>query len=83
MSKIASTAASFVALIMALYHLVYTLYAIQGPIYHVNTHLMFSLLVVFLVSAGRAKKGISQIALLCAAVLASCAHPISMSTTTI
>jgi TRAP transporter 4TM/12TM fusion protein len=69
MSKIINTVASIVALIMVLYHLVYTVYSLQGPIYHVNSHLMFSLLVVFLVSAGQARKAISKFILLYAALL--------------
>jgi TRAP transporter 4TM/12TM fusion protein len=68
MPKLGS-AASAAALLMSLYHLIYTLYPIQGPIYHVNIHLMFSLLVVFLVSAAEAKKKIFKIFLLCAALL--------------
>ena len=51
MTKIVKAAVSVIALIMVLYHLVFTLLPLQGPIYHVNTHMMFSLLVVFLVAS--------------------------------
>ncbi len=69
MSRIVSTAASVIALIMVLYHLVYTLVPLQGPIYHVNSHMMLSLVVVFLVSSGQKTKMVWQVVMLCAAIL--------------
>ena len=69
MTKIVNSAVSVIALIMVLYHLAFTLIPLQGPIYHVNTHMMLSLLVVFLVASLQKKSKVWQFVMLCAAIL--------------
>lgn len=49
-------AITIVAVAMGVYHLTYTQYLLQGAIEHQNTHLIFSLMLVFLTTLKRNKK---------------------------
>lgn len=58
-------------LAMAIYHMVYALYLVQDAIPHLNTHLGFSLVLVFLVRGKKTKKPMPLIALWILLTLAS------------
>jgi len=63
MEKVVSYLVKAVALLGAAYHMVYVLYPVQNPILHINTHLMFSLVLCYLALAERSKQGLSRIVL--------------------
>ena len=63
MEKIISTLVKVVALLGAAYHMVYVLYPVQTPVLHINTHLMFALVLAYLVLAERAKRAVWRIVL--------------------
>ena len=57
MQKIISILVKVVALAGAAYHMAYVLYPVQNPILHINTHLMFAIVLVYLALAEKSKQG--------------------------
>jgi TRAP transporter 4TM/12TM fusion protein len=61
--KVLDIAVMVTGLAMALYHMVYSLYLVQDSIPHLNTHLGFSLVLVFLMKGKKDKRPLPLIAL--------------------
>lgn len=59
-----------VALAMVAYHFIYVFTIIQVQAKHLNTHLGFSLILVYLAASQKSKKNISRVALITMAILA-------------
>ena len=54
--KVLDRTIGYLALIMGVYHLVYTRWLLQDPLMHQNTHLAFALVLVFLSSVSKKPK---------------------------
>ena len=54
--KLLNVVISVLAVVMGLYHLVYTRWLLQDPLMHQNTHLIFALLLVFLTTLTKKPK---------------------------
>ncbi len=68
MEKVIGYLVKGVALAGAAYHMAYVLYPVQNPILHINTHLMFAIVLLYLTLAERSKEG-WQRTLLCVLAL--------------
>lgn len=52
-----------ISFLMVLYHMIYSQYLLQGPTPHMNTHLAFALILVFLSKLGKTKSWFWRISL--------------------